>query len=110
MRRLLWVILVSIVLLTACGGPADPSEAPAATARLEITALAGPVCPIETDPPSPECEPRPVNTAVIVVTDSERAEVARGTTGSDGRVIIDVTPGELTVVPQSVEGRAPRQQ
>jgi major membrane immunogen (membrane-anchored lipoprotein) len=103
MGRFLSVILASIVLLTACGGTDDPGDAPA-TATLEITALAGPVCPVETDPPSPDCAPRPVDAAVIIVTDSEGTEVARGTTGTDGRVIIDVTPGQLTIVPQSVDG------
>ncbi len=41
---------------------------------------------------------------MIIVTDSEGTEVARGTTGTDGKVIIDVAPGQLTIVPQPVEG------
>lgn len=54
--------------------------------------------------PSPACAPRPVEGAVIVVTDSTGADVASGTTGSDGQVVIDVTPGALVVVPQPVDG------
>ncbi len=41
---------------------------------------------------------------MIVITDPQGNEVGRGTTGSDGRVIIDVPPGEFIVVPQPVEG------
>jgi hypothetical protein len=102
MRLVRSVIAVSALALAACGDTGDLSD-PAA-ARLEVTALAGPVCPVETDPPSPECAPQPVGSATIVVTDATGDEVARGTTGSDGVVGFDVAPGELTVVPQPVEG------
>lgn len=104
MRNLILVILIliliSMALLAACGGTDDR----AATARIEITALAGPACPVETDPPSPECAPRPVDNAVFAVTDADGNEVARGATGAHGRVVLEVPVGELTVVPQPVEG------
>jgi hypothetical protein len=104
MQRVRWGVVVLALALVACGGTRDTGEDAAATARLEITALAGPVCPVETDPPSPECAPQPVESATIIVTDADEDEVARGTTGSDGVVGFDVAPGELTVVPQPVEG------
>ena len=95
---------MSALALASCGGAGDTDDGALVMARLEITALAGPVCPVETDPPSPECAPRPVDSATIIVTDATGDEVARGTTGSDGVVGFDVAPGELTVVPQPVEG------
>ncbi len=95
---------MSALALVACGGTGDTGDGAVAMARVEITALAGPVCPAETEPPSPECAPQPVESATIVVTDAPGNEVARGTTGSDGAVGFDVPPGELTVVPQPVEG------
>lgn len=103
MQRLFSLIVLSTVMLTACGGGSD-TIVPTATTRVEVTALAGPICPVETDPPSPECAPRPVDAALIIVTDVDGTEVGRGTTGADGIVIIDVPPGERTVVPQAVEG------
>jgi hypothetical protein len=104
MRRLRSVIAVSALTLAACSSTADTGDDALVTARLEITALAGPVCPVETDPPSPECAPRPVDSATIVITDAHGDEVARGTTGSNGVVGFDVAPGELTVVSQPIEG------
>lgn len=95
---------MAAVALTSCGATDDPRDKDVATARLEITALAGPVCPVDTDPPSPECAPQPVDAATILVTDANGTELARGTTGSDGMVDIDVIPGELAVIPQPVEG------
>ena len=74
------------------------------TGTLAVTAEAGPVCPVEPATPDPACAPIPVDGAVIVVTDTDGVEVARGTTGSDGTVDIPVPPGRLLVVPQPVEG------
>ena len=86
---------------TFCG---TVTVVPFETATLEIVAIAGPVCPVQTDPPQPGCDPFPVNGAVIIVTDSLGVEVARGSTDSDGRVDITVPPGRLIVVPQPVDG------
>jgi hypothetical protein len=104
MGRFLAVVLAAAVLVPACGSDSAPGDVPAATATLRITASAGPVCPVETDPPSPECAPRPVEAALIVVTGPSGTEVARGTTGPDGRLVLDVPPGELVVTPQPVDG------
>jgi hypothetical protein len=104
MRLLGLIIAVSALALAACGRTVDTGDGAVATARVEVTALAGPVCPVETDPPSPECAPKPVDAAIIVVTDATGNEIARGSTGSDGAVGFDVTPGKLSVVPQPVEG------
>lgn len=103
MSRAILTIVVSILLLSACGDANDLGHDPGATATLEITALAGPVCPVETDPPSPDCAPQPVDMAIIVVSGPGGAEHARGTTGSDGTVVLEVAAGNLTIVPQPVE-------
>jgi len=96
-------VALSIVLLLAAGGcAADGTDEPSAI--IVVTALAGPTCPVETDPPSPECAPRPVVDAVIVVVDPGGSEVARAATGADGTVSIAVPAGTLIVTPQPVEG------
>ncbi len=77
---------------------------PADTGHLELIALAGPVCPVETDPPSPDCAPRPVGDAVVIVTDVDGSEVARGATAVDGTLSLAVPAGELTVAAQAVDG------
>ena len=104
MRRLRLFITLPALVLVACGGTGDSGTGAAATARLEIRVLAAPTCPVETEPPSPECAPQPVESATIVVTDANGDEVGRGTTRADGVVGFDVSPGELTVVPRPVEG------
>jgi hypothetical protein len=95
MRRILvWAAAVS---LSAC---AAVPEAPV----YEVTGrvVAGPVCPVETDPPDPACAPRPVEGAVIVGVgeDSESEAV----TDSEGRFVLILTDGSYTLEPQPVEG------
>ena len=71
--------LLVCLLVAACGRAtgaspvADPSPAisPAGgPPGVTGTVTAGPVCPVETVPPKPECAPRPVAGAVIVATDA----------------------------------------
>jgi hypothetical protein len=101
-----WDSLLAGILPPALGvaPPAPTTPPPSVTAMLEIVALAGPICPVETDPPSPECAPQPVDGASIVVTDSNGVEVGRGITGPDGTLTIPAPVGDLTVVPQPVPG------
>ena len=90
MKQLRWIIALSTLALASCGGNGQTGEtgdAAGPSGRLEVIARAGPVCPVETDPPSPECAPRPVDSATIIVTDATGDEVARGTTGPDGVVV-----------------------
>jgi hypothetical protein len=53
-------------VVTMAGGPP----------QLVGTVRAGPVCPVEASSPNPQCAPRPVPGAVIVVTDTTGQELA----------------------------------
>src|SRR4051812_27054115 len=74
---------------SASGSSVPASSAPAssasATTGIRGKATAGPVCPVERVPPESACAPRPVVGAVLVVRDAAGNEVARATTGTDGR-------------------------
>jgi hypothetical protein len=86
--------------------PGDAWPSPDGTGETGIrgVALARPVCPVETVPPDPECAPRPVTGAVIIVRDGSGAEMARATTGPDGGFFVPLEPGPYTLEPQPVEG------
>jgi hypothetical protein len=66
--------------------------------------VAGPTCPVETVPPDPNCAPRPVAGAVLIVRDADGREVARTTAGADGSYVVVLPPGSYSVDPQPVEG------
>ncbi len=55
--------------------------------------MAGPTCPVVTDPPQSGCGDRPVAGASLVIVDDAGDEVATATTGDDGRFRLDLPPG-----------------
>ena len=67
-------------------------------------ATAGPVCPVERNPPDPACAPRPVVGAAIVVLDPGGREVARTATGTDGTYRAPVPAGSIRVEAAPVAG------
>ncbi|HEY7563468.1 MAG TPA: carboxypeptidase-like regulatory domain-containing protein [Acidimicrobiia bacterium] len=87
-----------MILVVACGQPPEVG--------FEVTgvALAGPVCPVETNPPDPACAPRPVVAAVIEALNSAGSSVASTSTGDDGRFRLTLPEGQYTIVASAVEG------
>jgi hypothetical protein len=100
MHRLLAVLIV--LALVGCQ-PAPPA---AGSGVIEVEAIAGPVCPVETDPPDPDCAPRPVAGATVLVqpADGRDIVVAQGMTDADGRVRLELPAGDYLVVGAAVEG------
>lgn len=100
-----WVYAVQsdgVVTLQSEGGdvvPADAWPSPGGDGRtgLAITATAGPTCPVERIPPDPECAPRVVPGAVVVVRDATGAEVARVTLDAGGFAFIELPAGAYQV-------------
>ena len=68
------------------------------------TVSAGPTCPVERDPPDPNCAERPVAGAVLVFTDAAGTEVGRVTSAPDGTFRIELAPGTYRVTAQPVGG------
>ena len=67
-------------------------------------ATAGPTCPVERNPPDPQCAERPVAGAVLVFTNAAGTEVARTTSATDGAFSVELAPGAYTLTAQPVEG------
>jgi hypothetical protein len=66
-------------------------------------ALAGPVCPVETNPPDPACAPRPVvDASILAISDS--GEMVESRTEDDGRFSFVLAPGRYEITAQPVEG------
>jgi hypothetical protein len=102
MRHLVLGLVAAIAVVSgACTGAPVPSAS--GTVAISGIATAGPVCPVER-PGDSACAARPVSGATIVVTTPGGAEVARVTTGADGRFVVDLPEGDYILVPQPVEG------
>jgi hypothetical protein len=86
-----------LVMVAACAAPADTTGT--ITGRL----VAGPVCPVETDPPDPACVPHPVPDAEVVAMDVDGNEY-RAFSGVDGGFRLAVPAGNVVVMFSKVEG------
>jgi hypothetical protein len=100
MRRI-FVLVAVIGLLVACD-VVDPPE----SGSLLVVAMAGPTCPVETNPPDPNCAPRPVAGARVLVTPADGREIviAEGETDAEGRLTLSVPVGNYLVTGGAVEG------
>ena len=85
--------------ITPCSAGCPPSG-------IEGRVLQSPICPVETDPPQPECAPRPYQATVIVWSADHSAQVAKFTADEDGRFRVPLEPGDYSIEPQG-EGRFP---
>jgi hypothetical protein len=84
---------------------ADETGDPVPTAvGVDGMVLAGPTCPVVTDPPDPSCADRPVADAELVVTTPDGVEVTRTTSDEAGSFEVRLAPGPYRLVPQPVEG------
>ncbi len=72
--------------------------------RLDLTALAGPQCPVQRQPPDPACEDKPVVGAEIVLTRAGSDIKIPVFTDVNGRIFVSLEPGTWIVTPQPVEG------
>jgi hypothetical protein len=97
--------LLGALLLVGC----LPVSSPPLVERmgsLSVTAVAGPVCPVERDPPDPACAPRPVAAARVFVQPGDGRDilVAQGATGADGVLELELPAGDYIVAGGEVEG------
>ena len=98
------------VNLQSEGGEVVPPDAwpspggAAGQTGLMITAVAGPVCPVETVPPQPECAPRPVPGAVVAIRDGSGSEVARVTLDATGFAFVALPAGDYDLEGQAANG------
>ena len=93
-------LVIGLLALVACDLPA-----PQAGGSLVVEALAGPTCPVETDPPDPSCAPRAVAGArILVIAAGREVVVAQGETDADGRLTLSVPAGNYVVRAEPVEG------
>jgi hypothetical protein len=98
-----WLAIASAIV--GCSGPSASATATGAPdTGIRGTASAGPVCPVERNPPDPSCAPRPVAGATIVIRDGSGSQVAVAITGQDGTWFVAVPPGDYVVDPQPVQG------
>jgi hypothetical protein len=100
MRSARWIVVAMLALAVGCEAVPSPAD----TGVLEIEAVAGPVCPVEQEPPDPACAPRAVPEAAVTVVTADGATVAEGTTDGRGRLRFVLPAGDYLLRIGPVEG------
>ena len=97
-------VLGLALLLAAC--VPNPTPTAGRNGAIAVEVVAGPVCPVEQEPPDPNCEPRPVEGARIFVQPGDGRDILVGeaTTDDGGRATIDIAPGDYIVLGGDFEG------
>lgn len=107
MRRLAALALLSIALagcqlLPSLGG-ARPTPTPSGPPNVRGHVQAGPVCPVEREPPDPRCAPRPV-AAMLQISDAHGSNAASVVSDATGNFSVALPPGDYTLTAQPVSG------
>ena len=91
---------------TPPGPSATPCSEGCASSGIEGQVTQSPTCPVETDPPKPECAPRPYQATIVVWNADHSAQVVTFTADENGRFRVPLEPGKYEIEPQG-EGRFP---
>lgn len=83
---------------------AEEGDEPTGEGGVSGIIMAGPTCPVLTDPPDPACDDRPVAGATVLVVDAADRVVARIVSGDDGSFSAALAPGVYRLVPQPAAG------
>jgi hypothetical protein len=100
MRRAL--TLGAVVFTVACGTAGGRTPSSGIAGRV----LAGPTCPVERVPPSPQCAPRPLAARLRIHPVGKRSPVEVVRSGPDGRFRVRLPPGNYVLRPLAEPGSA----
>ncbi len=100
------VVAVILIILSAVACTAPVPSVSAEVGTLEVTVLAGPVCPVETQEPDPACDPRPVAGAQLFVSPGDGTDivVAEATSDENGFARFELPAGTYIVTGSEVSG------
>jgi hypothetical protein len=90
------ILLITIgLLVAACGAAATPAP----TGLVNLTLTAGPVCPVEQIPPDPNCAPRPVADAEVIILTADGREVTKARSDAAGKIRLTLPQGRYIIRP-----------
>jgi hypothetical protein len=76
----------------------------AGTGNVSGKVVAGPTCPVESSPPDPQCAPRQVAGATLIIQDLAGRTVATLISDGTGAFSLTLPPGDYVLVAQPVDG------
>jgi hypothetical protein len=85
------LIATAVLALAGCMAEPEPDSG------IQGTALLGPTCPNLQDPPEPECNDRPYEGDLVVMTPDQGRVVERFSTNAHGEFRVAVPPGRYSI-------------
>ncbi len=76
-----------------------PTPIPQSNTGITGSISIGPTCPVQKNPPDPQCADKPYQATLIIKPADGQKEVARVTSNPDGTFRIIVVPGSYLIVP-----------
>jgi hypothetical protein len=74
---------------------------------IEGTATMGPTCPVERDPPDPDCADRPYEGDLVLTTPDQGRIVKKFFTDADGEFRVAIGPGQYSIRSDPASGNFP---
>ena len=93
------LIFVAALIITSCASIGIPQRE---WTMLRGQVVAAPTCPDQIN--TSECKPQPVESALLIVLDSEDREVTRVSSDEKGEFSVPLQPGSYYLVPMPVPG------
>lgn len=107
MRRCTPLLLAIGMFLVGCTAIDADDPSPPLGDEVGVVSgivLAGPQCPVQTDPPTPGCEDTPVVGAEMLVWEKSWTDAVVVVSGADGAFELELEPGSYLFEPQPYEG------
>ncbi len=67
-------------------------------------AMLGPMCPVQKNPPDPNCADRPYKTSLVATTSDQLQIVKQFNSEADGKFSVDLAPGEYVITSANTAG------
>ncbi|MCV0404014.1 MAG: carboxypeptidase-like regulatory domain-containing protein [Chloroflexi bacterium] len=98
-------VRIGAVIVATCVAGCVPNADPP-TVEVSGAVVASPICPVERQPPDPDCAPRPVSGASLTFADPDGEVVGTAVTDEVGEFLVSLPMGTYVVTGERVEGLA----
>jgi hypothetical protein len=89
--------LSGALLLAGCAAPGVPPSSSLTGSGIEGKVWLGPTCPVERNPPDPNCADRPFATRLALTTADGARVVTEFDSGEDGAFHVRAEPGDYVI-------------
>ena len=97
------LLVASVALWAGCGGSAESTDVlaredgAASSGTIRGIVLQGPICPVEQDPPDPNCADRPYSTSLVLTSADQATVIKEFASDTLGKFAVAAAAGEYAI-------------